>query len=50
MTKGDTVTFSFAKKNMQGIVEKINQKTIFIKADFPKHKGKMVIRKLKDIK
>lgn len=50
MTKGDKVAFSFAKKNMEGIVEQVFQKTVYIKADFPKDKGKIVKRKIKDVK
>ncbi|MBP1748412.1 MAG: hypothetical protein H6Q52_951 [Deltaproteobacteria bacterium] len=50
MTKGDKVTFPFGKKTMEGIVEQVNQKTVYIKADFPKDKGKMVVRKIKDVK
>ena len=50
MTKGDKVTFPFGKKSMEGTVEQVNPKTVYIRADFPKHKGKMVIRKIKDVK
>lgn len=50
MNKGDKVTFSFAKKNMEGTVERVFQKSIYIKADFPKDKGKIIKRKIKDIK
>ena len=47
MTKGDKVTFPFGKKTMEGTVEQINQKTVYIKADFPKDKGKLVIQENK---
>ncbi len=50
MTKGDKVTFSFGKKTMEGTVEQVNQKTVYIRTDFPKDKGKLVIRKIKDVK
>ena len=50
MTKGDTVTFPFGKKTMQGTVEQVNPKTVYIRADFPKDKGKLIIRKIKDVK
>ncbi|MCX7966462.1 MAG: hypothetical protein N2596_07550 [Syntrophorhabdaceae bacterium] len=50
MNVGDKVKFPFAKKEMEGIVEKICEKTVYIRADFPKHKGKLIKRKLKDIK
>ncbi|OPY77182.1 MAG: hypothetical protein A4E64_01206 [Syntrophorhabdus sp. PtaU1.Bin058] len=50
MKAGDKVTFTFAKKEMEGIIERVFQKSVYIKADFPKDKGKIVKRKLKDIK
>lgn len=50
MNKGDKVTFSFAKKNMEGAVERAFSKTVYIKADFPNEKGKIVKRKIKDVK
>jgi hypothetical protein len=50
MNVGEKVRFPFAKKEMQGTVEKIFQKTIYIRADFPKQKNKMIKRKLKDVK
>ena len=50
MNVGDKVKFTFAKKEMEGTVEKVFQKAVYIKADFPKAKGKTVIRKAKDLK
>lgn len=50
MNVGDKVRFTFAKKEMEGKVEKIFQKTVYIKADFPKDKGKIIKRKIKDVK
>jgi hypothetical protein len=47
---GDKVRFTFAKKEMDGIVQKLFAKSVYIKADFPKDKGKIVKRKIKDIK
>ena len=35
---------------MEGTVEQVNQKTVYLRADFPKQKGKLVIRKIKDVK
>ena len=43
MNVGDKVKFTFAKK-------KIFPKAVYLKADFPKEKGKTVVRKIKDIK
>ncbi len=50
MNVGDKVKFTFAKKEMEGTVQKIFPKTVYLRADFPKQKGKTVIRKIKDIK
>jgi hypothetical protein len=50
MNIGDKVKFTFAKKEMEGTVQKMFPKTVYLKADFPKDKGKIVIRKIKDIK
>ena len=50
MNVGDKVKFTFAKKEMEGTVQKMFPKTVYLKADFPKDKGKIVIRKIKDIK
>jgi len=50
MNVGDKVKFTFAKKEMEGQVEKIFPKNVYLKADFPKDKGKTVKRKVKDIK
>lgn len=50
MKSGDKVTFPFAKKEREGIVERVFQKTVYIKADFPHQKGKIVRRKVSEIK
>jgi len=50
MKKGDKVKFTFAKKEMEGQVKKVFQKTVYIKASFSKDKDKIVKRKIKDIK
>ena len=50
MNIGDKVKFIFAKKEVEGTVQKIFPKTVYLKADFPKEKGKTIIRKIKDIK
>jgi hypothetical protein len=46
MQKGDQITFPFAKKRMEGIVQKVFEKTVLIKVDFPNHKGKIIRRKI----
>ena len=50
MNIGDKVKFTFAKKEIEGTVQKVFSKTVYLKADFPKEKGKTVVRKIKDIK
>ena len=50
MKAGDKAKFTFAKKEMEGTVLKVFAKSVYIKADFPKDKGKIVKRKIKDIK
>ena len=50
MKLGDKVRFTFAKKEMEGIVQKVFAKSVYIKSDFPKDKGKTIKRKIKDIK
>ncbi len=52
MNIGDKVKFTFgkAKKEMEGTVQKVFPKSVYLKADFPKQKGKIVIRKAKDLK
>lgn len=50
MQAGDKIKFTFAKKEMEGQVAKVFPKTVYIKADFPKAKGKIIKRKVSDIK
>jgi len=50
MKVGDKVKFPFAKKEMEGTVDTLFEKNVYIRADFPHDKGKIVKRKVKDIK
>ena len=50
MKSGDKVKFPFAKKELEGTVDRVFAKTVYIKADMPHHKGKTFIRKIKDVK
>ena len=47
MEPGDKVIFTFGKKKerKEGTVIKLFPKTVYIQADFPNHKGKIVKRK-----
>jgi hypothetical protein len=46
MEVGDKITFSFGKGEQEGVVHKIFTKTVYIKVDFPNHKGKIIKRSL----
>ena len=46
MEIGDKITISFGKGQKEGIVCKIFPKTVYIKVDFPRHKGKIVKRSI----
>ncbi len=52
MKRGDQVKFSFGKdkKEMEGTVDKVFSKTVYIRADFPHQKGKIVKRKVNEVK
>lgn len=50
MEIGDTITFPFGKGEREGIIFKIFPTTVYIKADFPKHKGKIIKRSIMDVK
>ena len=49
MEKGDTITFPFGKGEKEGIVYQVFPTTVYIKADFPKHKGKIIKRSIMDV-
>ena len=45
MEVGDNITFPFGKGEKEGTIAKVCEKTVWITADFEKHKGKTVKRK-----
>jgi hypothetical protein len=47
---GDKVRFPFAKKELEGTVQRVFDKTVYLRADMPHQKGKLIKRKAKDIK
>ncbi len=49
MDAGQKVTFPFGKGQKEGTVKKIVGKTVYIVADFPRHKGKIVKRSIADL-
>ncbi len=46
MEIGEKITFPFAKGQMEGTVKRIVGKKVYILADFPRHKGKIVTRSI----
>ena len=46
MEVGEKIMFPFGGKEKEGTIYKIFEKTIYIKADFNKQKGKIIRRKL----
>jgi hypothetical protein len=50
MNVGETVTIPFAKTTKQGVVVRITEKNAWLKVDFPRHPGKLIRRKLTDLK
>ena len=46
MNVGDRVKFSFGGKEKEGIIDKIFPKKVYLKVDFPRHPGKIVVRSI----
>jgi hypothetical protein len=46
MNRGDKITFPFGTGEKEGVIDKIFPKTVYIKVDFPKHKGKIIKRSI----
>ncbi len=49
MKVGDKIKFDFAGKKKEGTVQKLFDKTVYLKVDFDKDKQKTVKRKLSQI-
>ena len=49
MKVGDKVKFNFAGKKKEGTVNKLFEKSVYLKVDFDKDKQKTVKRKLSEI-
>lgn len=49
MNVGERVKFQFAGKEKEGLVVKVFPKKVYLKVDFPKHPGKIVIRPLAEL-
>ncbi|MGW8323660.1 MAG: hypothetical protein ACWGSD_19120 [Thermodesulfobacteriota bacterium] len=46
---GDRITFPFGKGEKEGIVDRVFQKNVYLRVDFPRHPGKLVRRKIDDL-
>jgi hypothetical protein len=49
MKVGDRITFPFGKGEKEGIVDRVFQKNVYLRVDFPRHPGKLVRRKIDDL-
>ena len=49
MNVGDRMKFQFGGKEKEGVVFKIFPKKVYLKADFPHHPAKLVIRTLAEL-
>jgi hypothetical protein len=49
MERGDKITFPFGKGEKEGTVFKVFPKTVYIKVDFEKQKGKIVKRSIVEL-
>ena len=49
MNVGDRVKFQFGGEEKEGVVFKIYPKKVYLKADFPHHPAKLVIRTLAEL-
>lgn len=49
MNVGDRITFPFGKGEKEGVVVRVHQKKVYLRVDFPRHKGKLICRKLHDL-
>jgi len=46
MKTGDRVTFPFGNGTKEGIIVRLTDKKAWLKADFPRHQGKLVVRRI----
>ncbi len=49
MEVGDRIKFSFGGEEKEGVVAKIFPKKVYLKVDFPRHKGKLIVRSLAEL-
>ncbi len=46
MKVGQKIKFNFANDDKEGVVERLTDKKVYLRVDFPRHKNKLVIRKI----
>lgn len=49
MNVGERIKFFFGGKEKEGVVTRVFPKKVYLKVDFPKHPGKIVIRSLAEL-
>jgi len=49
MNVGDKVKFLFAGEEKEGVIVKVFPKKVYLKVDFPRHPGKIVIRSIAEL-
>ncbi len=46
MKVGQKIKFNFANDEKEGVIERLTDKKVYLRVDFPRHKNKLVIRKI----
>ncbi len=49
MNVGETVKFQFGTQEKEGVVVRIFPKKVYLKVDFPRHPGKIVVRPIAEL-
>jgi hypothetical protein len=49
MNVGERIKFSFGGKEKEGVVTRIFPKKVYLKVDFPRHPGKVVVRSVAEL-
>jgi hypothetical protein len=49
MNVGERIKFSFGGEEKEGVVIRVFPKKVYLKVDFPKHPGKIIIRSLAEL-
>ena len=46
MKVGEKIAFAFADGEKEGVIERLTPKMAFLRVDFPRHKNKLIARKI----